>query len=436
MEEKQPKLVLIEGPSDFDDMLKDMVRQETKPPIAILAYTKAAPVRTILYPFAEYSPEYQAVCWCHEKKTECHFIDLPSETFLAIPEKVYLPGSEDTEGEEGRISVYHQLDEKSKEDGHETFWERVMEHVSDSQAYHQGANSFGTNLRELTEGVESDWAETVLRESYMRHQIKKCSRERNCTRGYCSGDRFLSCGGLKKLEGRDRRFVRNAKDRCQPYFDAVFVLSPFFKVRIWCGNKAPAYYALLWEGFKQKEPQYAVLSYLSKIAAFQRGNGNPVSSASVIEAARLANALAQLRGGIVPVLRDLRDAALTCLGEGSFPAISLATADTEIGTAIGALPDGVSRTSIQEDFYRQLKDLKLEKYRDLTAQDLTLDLRENRRVSSEKAAFLAPPSFFFFCIVCVYCISALQKNSRLVRRMLRGRNIGLCNGHQKQRLSW
>ena len=55
------------------------------------------------------------------KKTECHFIDLPSETFLAIPEKVYLPGSEDTEGEEGRISVYHQLDEKSKEDGHETF---------------------------------------------------------------------------------------------------------------------------------------------------------------------------------------------------------------------------------------------------------------------------------------------------------------------------
>ncbi len=105
LEEKQPKLVLIEGPSDFDDMLKDMVRQETKPPIAILAYTKAAPVRTILYPFAEYSPEYQAVCWCHEKKTECHFIDLPSETFLAIPEKVYLPGSEDTEGEEGRISI-------------------------------------------------------------------------------------------------------------------------------------------------------------------------------------------------------------------------------------------------------------------------------------------------------------------------------------------
>lgn len=48
----------------------------------------------------------------------------------------------------------------------------------------------------------------------------------------------------------------------------------------------------------------------------------------------------------------------------------------------------MSRTSIQEDFYRNLDDLKLEKYRDITAQDLQLDLRENRRVKSEKSAFL------------------------------------------------
>ena len=83
------------------------------------------------------------------------------------------------------------------------------------------------------------------------------------------------------------------------------------------------------------------------------------------------------------------------MGGGSLSAVSLAVADTEIGTEIGALPDGVSRTSIQEDFYRQLKELKLEKYRDLTAQDLALDLRENRNVKSEKAAFLDLSRSFF-----------------------------------------
>ena len=39
LDEKKPKLVLVEGPSDFEDLLSDMVREETKPPIAVLAYT-------------------------------------------------------------------------------------------------------------------------------------------------------------------------------------------------------------------------------------------------------------------------------------------------------------------------------------------------------------------------------------------------------------
>ena len=54
LNEKKPKLVLVEGPSDLNDQMENITHPETKPPIAILAYTKDAPVRTILYPFAEY----------------------------------------------------------------------------------------------------------------------------------------------------------------------------------------------------------------------------------------------------------------------------------------------------------------------------------------------------------------------------------------------
>ncbi|MDE5596513.1 MAG: hypothetical protein K2J04_01625, partial [Lachnospiraceae bacterium] len=134
LDEKKPVLVLVEGPSDFNDMLSDMVREETKPPIAVLAYTKEAPVRTILYPFAEYSPEYQAIQWCHEKHVECRFIDMPSTAFLAARD-YDMP---DTDGEEDRVSVYEQLDQKSGEDGHDTFWERVMEQAGSMDAYHLG----------------------------------------------------------------------------------------------------------------------------------------------------------------------------------------------------------------------------------------------------------------------------------------------------------
>ncbi len=391
LDEKRPKLVLVEGPSDFGDMLSDMVRGETKPPIAVLAYTKEAPVRTVLYPFAEYSPEYQAIWWCHEHHVECRFMDLPSETFLAIPEC----GMQEAEGEEARVSVYEQLDQKSGEDGHDTFWERVMEQAGSMEAYHVGANNFGANIRSLTEGKENDWAETVLREAYMRQQIRKA-----VDAGMEPQDIVVVTGsyhveGLKSWQDADEDLSG------MPKVEANHTLMPYSYYRLstragyGAGNKAPAYYALLWEGLNKGEPMYAVYSYLIRLAKYQREKGNPVSSASVIEAVRLAMSLAQLRGGTIASLRDLRDAAETCIGEGSVSNIILATADTEIGTAIGALPDGVSRTSIQEDFYRQLKDLKLEKYRDITAQDLMLDLRENRRVSSEKSAFIDLHRSFF-----------------------------------------
>lgn len=415
LDEKKPKLVLVEGPSDFGDMLSDMVREETKPPIAVLAYTKEAPVRTVLYPFAEYSPEYQAIQWCHRHHVECRFMDLPSETFLAIPEC----GMQENEGEEARsnsgVSVYEQLDRQSGEDGHDTFWERVMEQAGSMEAYHLGANSFGANIRSLTEGQEKDWAETVLREAYMRQQIRKAVDAGTEPEDIVVVTGSYHVEGLKNWQEADGDLSDMPK--VLPRVGANHTLMPYSYYRLstragyGAGNKAPAYYALLWDGLNRGDPMYAVYSYLIRLAEYQRDKGNPVSSASVIEAVRLAMSLAQLRGGTFAALRDLRDAAQTCLGEGSMSNIILATADTEIGTMIGALPDGVSRTSIQEDFYRQLKDLKLEKYRDITAQDLMLDLRENRRVSSEKAAFIDLHRSFFLHQLRVVNVSFAQQQA-------------------------
>ena len=57
----QPTAVLVEGPADASAQIKHLVHKDTKPPLALLAYTKARPVRTILYPLAEYSPEWVAL---------------------------------------------------------------------------------------------------------------------------------------------------------------------------------------------------------------------------------------------------------------------------------------------------------------------------------------------------------------------------------------
>src|SRR4030095_5466142 len=80
----RPKVVLIEGLADAAALVPDLTRSGTKPPVAILAYTDSVPVRTLVYPLASYSPEYQALLWVKENKARVEFIDLPSDIFLGL----------------------------------------------------------------------------------------------------------------------------------------------------------------------------------------------------------------------------------------------------------------------------------------------------------------------------------------------------------------
>lgn len=393
LDQHKPKLVLIEGPDDFNDSIMELVHPDAKPPIAILAYTAEVPVRSILYPLAEYSPEYQAILWCKEHQTMCRFMDLPAAVTLAMPEEQKENGQEEQSGD-----VYELLDQKSGEDGHEMLWERMLEHTASPEDYHEAVNAFGREIRSYDLQHDVERARDMVREAYMRRVIAQALGE-----GYQPSELVIVTGAYHVEGLLDERAGAMTDEELKklPHTIVNHTLMPYSYFRLstragyGAGNKAPAYYGLIWESFQSGRQEDTAYKYLTQIAAWQRTHGNPTSSAEVIEAVRLAKTLAGMRGSAFPVLRDLRDAAVTCLGGGSFSAISLAVADTEIGTGIGELPEGVSRTSIQEDFYRRLKRLHLEKYRDITAQDLPLDLRENRMVKSEEAAFLDLHRSFF-----------------------------------------
>lgn len=386
LDETDPGLVLIEGPEDFTELIRDLANHRTKPPVAILSYTKKTPIQTLLYPLAEYSPEYQAVLWCSERKRECRFIDLPAGVFLA---SFAMEEQEEKEERSGEEIVWKALDQAAGEGGHEDFWERVIEHTTQMEGYHQGAWMFGAKLRELTIDDKADKEKNGLRERHMAAKIREAIKEGIEPEKIVVVTGAYHVEGLIKLLGE--KPAAGAKIKA---LENNHTLMPYSYYRLssrggyGAGNEAPAYFELIWKELNQKQPGLAAYEYLVRIAAWQREHGNYVSSAEVIEAARLAGELASLRGSKAPVLRDLRDAAVTCLGGGSFAAISMAVADTEIGTKSGELPEGISRTSIQYDFYRRMKELKLEKYRGIIVQTLDLDLRENRRAKTEAAAWL------------------------------------------------
>lgn len=380
----RPKAVLIEGPSDLSGLIDGLCSRKVKLPAAILAYTTEAPVRTVMYPMAEFSPEYQAMVWAKKHNVPVEFCDLPSGSLLAY--------SEEDEGEEmpRSESVYSRLEKASGLDT-DTFWEYRFEHSENYDDFIAAAGEYGRSIREFS---VSD-SRNELREAYMRRRIKETEEKYGSAAVitgafHTSGIKDIPCSE-KDIKLTDKLETAESKATLMPY--SYYRLSS--RSGYGAGSKAPAYYEMLWKNRTGSSLENTAPEYLSRLAAFQRRNGFAASSAEVIEAQRLAETLSAMRSGRLPSLSDLRDAAVTCLGHGSFGEISLACADVEIGTRIGELPEGTVCTSVQEDFMHQLRELKLEKYRSASVQELDLDLRENIRVKSEKSAFLDLNRSFF-----------------------------------------
>ena len=392
LDEAKPELVLVEGPSDLNDQMEWLCHLDTQFPAAILAYTKEPPVRTVLWPFAVYSPETQAILWAHEHGAACRFMDLPSSVFLGFREAEEAveadhdrPGTEE-EGTLTTESVYQRLETLTGED-HDTFWERNFEQLGESPDFQAANNAFGRELRAAAADSRRDMAETVVREAYMKRVIAQAVAS-----GIPPEKIFCVCGSFHVAGLEENAPMTGEEEKTLPRADCCATLMPYSYYRLssrsgyGAGNRAPAYFELLWDALNGGGVKDAAYLYLTRLAAAHRKAGNLVSSAEVIEAVRLADTLASLRGSGYPTLSDLRDASVTTMGHGSFSELALAAADTEIGKKIGFLPEGVARTSVQEDFYRQLKELRLEKFRTAELQRLDLDLREKLNVKSEAAA--------------------------------------------------
>src|SRR5690349_13492196 len=61
LETWRPDCVLVEGPPDAAAVLPLLAHPEMKPPVALLVYVPEEPARSVYYPFAVYSPEWQAI---------------------------------------------------------------------------------------------------------------------------------------------------------------------------------------------------------------------------------------------------------------------------------------------------------------------------------------------------------------------------------------
>lgn len=407
LERVRPRCVLIEGPSDAGELLPHLASRDIQPPIALLAYTTQSPVQSVMYPLAEYSPEYQAARWAINHRADVRFIDLPASATIRFDRR---PSAEEPEEREALLEYLHRQSEfydgaatQGGEPDYETFWERNFEQCLSTDAFVQKTAAMSEALRECTEDAQwsSDKAGAgynMIREAHMKRQILAALSE-----GYEPDQIVVITGAYHTAGLRGPAPAMSDEELASlPNNPVNLTLMPYSYYRLCsqsgygAGNKAPAYFQLLWEHIRMGDLGRLAPVYLSLLGEATREDGQPNSTASVIEAVRLSQSLASMHDGEIPTLRDMHDSAVCLLGGGELPALATAFARIDVGTAIGSLPEGVAQTPVQVDMNRQLTRLRLDKYKTTVAQDLVLDLREKRTVQNRESAFMDLNRSVFF----------------------------------------
>src|SRR6266566_7728574 len=79
-----PACVLVEGPSEGDELIQYIADPDLKPPVAMLLHAADEANLASFMPFAEFSPEWQAIQWALKHKRPVRFIDWPAAISLAL----------------------------------------------------------------------------------------------------------------------------------------------------------------------------------------------------------------------------------------------------------------------------------------------------------------------------------------------------------------
>ena len=83
LERLKPDIVLIEGPPEADELVELAKDSDLEPPVALLAYVPGEPSKAAFWPFAVFSPEWQALRHAVEAGIPVRFCDLPAVHSLA-----------------------------------------------------------------------------------------------------------------------------------------------------------------------------------------------------------------------------------------------------------------------------------------------------------------------------------------------------------------
>lgn len=363
-----PDVVLVEGPVEASEEIRWIADPLLRPPVALLVFRPDMPLSSVFYPFAAFSPEWNALRYALDAKVPARFMDLPWSNWMAL---------EALEGEPEipREDPLETMAKAAGETDFERLWDRLVESRGDANVFSAIAEAMGA-MR--AEGGRPMTREDALREAAMRQEIRQAQKE-----------------GFQKIAVVCGAWHGPALEKMPTAKEDAALLKGLAKVKVqstwvpWthgrlmsasgygAGIESPGWYEHLWQ-----TPEQTMVRWVSKVAHLLRSEDLDASSAQVIDTVRLAEALATFRGRCQAGLSELNDATETVLLFGNPLPLKLIGTKLIVGERMGEVPPDASAVPIQRDLEAQVKRLrwKLEN----TRREADLDLRkENDRERSQ-----------------------------------------------------
>jgi hypothetical protein len=403
LDKLKPDAVLIEGPPDAAEVLPFAAHADMKPPVALLVYEPDQPSNSSYYPFAEFSPEWQAIRWGQKNDAKVAFIDLPQS--LRVP-RVELNPAESADADPAAAPVTPPT-ETDAEDAPESPGPRdPLDQLAAAAGYPDGEAWWGRLIEErradvdplpLFDAIRGAMAELragrtdsiridpdeVPREAHMRRCIRAAMKEHERVAVICGAWHapVLTADALKQFPAKADDDVLKPLPKRKT--TATWVPWTYDRLSMFSGYGAgvlsPGWYEHLWIHHQRFSE-----TWLTKVARLMRAEDMDASPASVIEAVRLADSLAALRGHSVAGLPELSEATLSILCHANPLPMKVIERNLIVGIKLGEVPDEAPAVPLQRDIAAQQKTLRLK----VTADDVVLDLDQRKETDLARSRLL------------------------------------------------
>lgn len=415
LEALAPDCILVEGPPDAEAVLSLVTHAEMKPPVALLIYDPEKPQRAVYYPFAPFSPEWQALEYGLARGVPTRFMDLPQSVLMGMraeaeekaaseaaarasapaPEKSEVedlmdgesreePGTTDTLSEDAAppdlnltLDPLAHLARAAGYSDSERWWEHMVEHR------HEGGDIFAaileamTALREaaVTSGLQRlDPLHEQRREAHMRQTIRAAQKEGFARIAVVCGAWHAPALAKMPTAKEDAALLKGLPKRKVAATWIPWTYSRLaFASGYGAGIESPGWYDFLWT-LNGRPGGKVAAEWLTRVARLLRGEDLDASSASIIEAVRLAETLAALRGRPLPGLPEMNEAAQTVLCFGETLPLNLIAQKLIVSERLGAVPEETPMVPLAQDLAREQKRLRLPP--EAALRQLDLDLRK------------------------------------------------------------